>query len=47
MPTAVDENHSELIYADRNPHALVMEMLRRTEIGPLWIIAAKFIPNFE
>jgi hypothetical protein len=33
--------------ASFNPQALVVEVLRRIEIGPLWIIAGKFIPSFE
>jgi hypothetical protein len=33
--------------ASFDPQALVMEVLRRTEIGPFWIIAGKFIPHFE
>jgi hypothetical protein len=47
MSTTIEQNHSELIFTDRNPQALIMEVLRPTEIGPLWIISDKFIPSFE
>jgi hypothetical protein len=32
--------------ASFHPQALVMEVLRRTEIGPFWVIAGKFLPTY-